>query len=203
MRILETGRKKRGTRAAGFTVIELCFILTLLVVAASAVLPAYPQYVRSQRLKGAASRLASAIRYASEWSALHEWPVLLSYDEERRLFTLAVEETDPTEELLARPVAADGELEEEREEMPELDGAWRLLRLPGEVTLEAHEVGEAGSGESPELRFLPDGRCDDALLVLGAGDLRRSVRVDGRRGRVMVEDGDALADAPEERADAR
>ena len=34
MRILETG-KEEGTRAAGFTVIELCFILTLLVVAAS------------------------------------------------------------------------------------------------------------------------------------------------------------------------
>ncbi|NLB95911.1 MAG: prepilin-type N-terminal cleavage/methylation domain-containing protein [Armatimonadetes bacterium] len=200
MRILETGRK-RSTRPAGFTVIELCVVLTLLAIAASAVLPAYPQYVRSQRLKATASQLASAIRYASEWSALHEWPVLLSYDEGRHLFTLAAEETDPTEELLARPVPADGEQKEE--EMPELDSAWHLLRLPVEVTLEGHEVGEAGSGGPPELRFLPDGRCDDALFVLGAGDLRRSVRVDGRRGRVVVEDGDALANAPEERADAR
>lgn len=184
------GRRGRGWPRAGFTAIELILVITLMVVVAAVVLPGFPAFSRGQQLHATAGRLAAMIRYAGDWSVTHEQTLLLSYDGEGRGFRLEIEEA-AAEELLARPVAAGEEGAEEESETPEIESAWRLLRLPGEITLESGELADGRSLDGSEpLRFLPDGRCDDALLVLAAGELRTSVRVEGRRGRVAVEMGD-------------
>lgn len=193
MRISATGATKRlrPETHAGFTAIELILVLTVLVVVAAAVLPGFPAFAQGQRLRSATAQLAGMARYAGDWSVMHERTVVLEYEGEGHRFTLSIAE-ERLEDVLAVPAAAE---EENPDEIPSLDRAWSTLRLPDGVGLEASEIEDGGQFEaSGQVRFLPDGRCDAAALVLAAGDLRYTVQIEGRRGRVMVEAGDLLED---------
>ncbi|MBI3948225.1 MAG: prepilin-type N-terminal cleavage/methylation domain-containing protein [Armatimonadetes bacterium] len=184
---------RRMSPDSGFTAIELMLVLSILVVAAIALLPGIPAFTRSQRLRSSAVRLAGMARYAGDWSVLHERAVALRFDDEAGAFTLAVVEEDPEETPLAVPLPEGESVEVEAEGPPSLEAAWRLLRLSADMELAAVEKA-AGEEMAPgdQVLFYPDGRSDDATLVLALGDQRCTVRISGRRGRVMTEMGDAL-----------
>ena len=202
MRTSATGRKaKTGAsapgRSAGFTVIELMLVLSVLVVCASVVLPSYPGYVRGQRLRATAGRLAATVRSAAEWSVIHERPLTLSYDDGERAFALSIEDADSLAALVARPAPKVTATDDAEEIAPEPEAAWARLRLPEDVSFEAQEISQEVSSDSTQMRFLPDGRCDDAVFVLSAGEQRMSVRVEGSHARVRVEEGDLLEAGPQ------
>lgn len=183
----------RAARAArGFTVMELTLVLTVLVVAAGVVLPGLPAFTRGQRLRATAGRLAGMFRYALDWSGEHGREVVLSYEEADRQFRLAL--ADPNAEPLLADPAPVQEQPQEAEE-PALPESRSVLALPADVEAETAEVAGA---EQPlgalAVRFLPDGRSDDARVVLRAGEARYTVLLDGRRRRVLVERGDVLAE---------
>jgi type II secretion system protein H len=173
----------------GFTLIELVIVLSVLVIAAAVILPGFPAFSRSQHLRNAADRLAGMARYAGDWSVLHERALDLAYDEKAQQFTLSVAE-ELVDELLAAPLPEESEAIPQ--EAPRIDSAFRVLSLPKDVKLHAGQVGEEQFGSAGRLRFFPDGRCEDAILVLSAGKQQYTVRISGRRGRVTVEHGNAL-----------
>ncbi|NLC55443.1 MAG: prepilin-type N-terminal cleavage/methylation domain-containing protein [Armatimonadetes bacterium] len=177
----------RGRR--GFTVLELVLVLTVLVVAAAAVVPGFPAFARGQRLRGTAGRLAGVVRYALQWSREHTREVILFYDEGERCFRLEV--VEEAEQLALADLTPAEDLEEE--EPPQLNESRANLRLPEDVELERAEVaGEPASSAGIEVRFTADGQCDDCAFLLRAGEARCTVSVAGRRGRVLVEEGDGL-----------
>jgi hypothetical protein len=98
----------------------------ILVIAAGAVLPSFPGFLRYQRLRTTASALASMVRYAGDWSVAHEQAVVLVYDEEERRVTLSVDDQAPAEEALAVPVPANetATVEETEAAPPAIDPAY-------------------------------------------------------------------------------
>ncbi|MDH7571375.1 MAG: prepilin-type N-terminal cleavage/methylation domain-containing protein [Armatimonadota bacterium] len=173
----------------GFTAIELMLVLTVLVIAASVVLPGFPGFVRGQGLKTSAIRLAGMARYAGEWSVLHERTVALRFDDEAHLFRLEVEE-ELADEALAHPLVEDEEPQSD-ERPPEIEERWSTLRLPEAVEVAVAEAADGRPLQAGEaLLFRPDGRCDGGTFVLESGELRYTVRVGERYGRVTVELGD-------------
>lgn len=177
----------------GFTAIELTLVLAVLVVAAVAVLPGMPAFMRSQQLRATAARLADMARYAGDWSVLHERTVALSFDEEAREFVLEVVQENPEEMPLAMPLPEGESVEIQTESEPVIEAAWQRLPLPEHVEFTGGEKGEGERLEPGEaILFYPDGRSEDAILVIASGEQRYTVRISRRRGRVTVEKGDAL-----------
>ena len=189
------------SRERGVTLVEMTLVLMVLILACGAVAPQFIAYRRAQSVRTAALRLAALARYGEEWSVVHGRSLLLAYDPEARRFSLEIEE-EAAQQVLADPAA---EKETEQAEEPQLDEGRSVLRLHDDVEVVASEMGqgENTTSSAEQVRFLADGRCDDAAFVLGREEARCTVRLEGRRGRVTVEAGDGLEPPEGAIADAR
>lgn len=124
----------------GFTLIELCLVLTLLAVAAALIAPALSNFMRSRTLDAEARRMLSLTRAAQSRAVSEGLPVLLWFDAEQASY--GMEEETRTEAIDPQAMQFT------------LNDRLRLTVMnPSPSATQKHHL--------PAMRFLPDGSVDE------------------------------------------
>lgn len=177
--------KRIARRGRGFTLIELIVVLFFMVVAASVVVPRMPVLLESMAMRDAARDVSTLIRQARELAVLREEPIAVRYNESVG-FTLEQVEVE-----IEQTTEQSTQTEEEEQNKPPIPST--VVGVPQGVTVTI-QVEETQNpvllpSESGELVFTPDGRCQNARILLadprGTGGL--TIRVNQNGANVSVE----------------
>ena len=158
--------------AAGFTLVELVIVMTIIAIAAAVAAPSFAGFLRASRSRAALRQVISHAIYARTYAVSHAVLARLELDPEAGGFELTAEK-DPLE----RP----GQFTPVRQ-------AGRLrVYLPQGVQVESVEVaGEPLRGPG-YIQFYPDGRTDGATISFRLeGGQRPELRVAANTGRVEL-----------------
>jgi len=158
---------------AGFTLLEMVLVLTVIVVVASLAVPRLAGSIASARVTKGTERLFAAAREAHARAVLRGLRTRLVLDREARAFWVEEER---------QPLREPGEWSEMpgREEKPyTLAEGVRF----GQIRIDGEEITDVAL----ELRFRPDGTADDALVTVENedGDIGM-IEVRGLTGRVRI-----------------
>lgn len=186
------------TRRRGFTLIELMVVILVIGTAAAVVAPRLGGLLPGVRLRGAARRLASDMRYLYGYAVARRQYVRLALDlNEGTYWAETFTPADPDHEddrVLAFRLTTDFGLAEVRRsddarDVEELESGLVTHRtLPPGVRFATASV----AGGSPErggrvyVEFTPWGYGDDAQVLLTLGDRRRLVRLHGLVGEAFM-----------------
>lgn len=132
---------ERSIVPTGFTLVELCLVLVLLVIAAALCAPSLSNFIRGRALDAEASRLL-AVTHAAQSRAVSEgMPILLWFNTAQGAYGTE-EET--------RSVAADPKAQQ--------------FNVTDRVRLTVAQTPAAAAPKRPRptIRFLPDGSIDEA-----------------------------------------
>ncbi len=177
MQTLQTGRKERGLREA-FTLIELTVVLFMMVLAAALVAPRFPGFLQSIQLKDAARRVAGLVQLGREQAILEEQTISLIYDANSHRFRLIREDLQNSSPGTSPNQGETGEVPLSGVQIP----------LPEKVTVSLEKVGDSSANTSDTLVFEPDGRAEDANILLeipGQSSLAVAIRRNATRIRIV------------------
>ncbi len=139
----------------GFTLVELIIVLGILLMAASAAVPAFLRFQQGAQIQLAARRTMALAAEARGLAITRDTGVTLTYDRSAHGLRMTVDPPDLDTENAAAPGA-----------MPageSLTGDRRLLEYPLDVAVEIVQPDPSLPGE---LRFRPDGKASEATLSL-------------------------------------
>jgi Tfp pilus assembly protein FimT len=145
-------RRAQGTRAGGFTLLELTLVLVLIGMTMALVAPSLRGFAESHRAGDLAMRLVSMTEWARSNASAQGQVTRLNVDPQGESCWLTVQRGGafvPHEDDIAKPL-----------EMPE--GSSVALRWES-----ASSTPTLASGEA-YIQFYPTGRCDVATLTLTA-----------------------------------
>lgn len=148
---MQTGpdHNERGGRCdrAGFTLIELILVLSLLAVISSFVAPALARFARGRSLDGEARQVLALTRAAQSRAVSDGTPILLSIDPAAGTYSMTREWARTLGDPKAMSLRVDETL---RVDTVAVAG-------PGGTM-----TGGAGAGVLRSIRFMPDGTVDEA-----------------------------------------
>lgn len=153
-------RPARGARA-GFTLIELIFVMVLLITVASLVAPRMSSFFRGRVLSSEARRMLSLVNYAQSRAIAEGVPVLLWIDAANASYGIEVQGGHTGADDRARVFFAEPSLR---------------LEVPAATDMAESENGDETLGfdaNLPAIRFNPDGFFDEASvsrIVIRQGD---------------------------------
>jgi type II secretion system protein H len=134
------------TRRAGFTLIELILVMTLLCLLTSIAMPSLSKFFRGREVQNEARQLLSLTHDAQSRAASEGFPMLLWFDSQGHAYGLTAETTVPEKSGAASP--------DPKEEDYTVSDKVQVDVLDGQAQLVA--------GRSlPAIRFMPDGTIDD------------------------------------------
>lgn len=154
-------RRRRFGAAAGFTLIELIFVMVLLLTVASMVAPRMSSFFRGRALNSEARRMLSLSRYGQSRAVAEGVPVLLWVDSKNSTYGLEIPTGHADTDNRGQVFTAEPSL---RLETP----------TPTENVVSELEDEKLGLPEGlPCIRFNPDGFFDEvsvAKIVIRQGD---------------------------------
>lgn len=179
--ILKIGRK-RQSRPAGFTLIELIIVAAIILVLVAVSTPLFRATFRDLKLKDAAYNLSKLIKYGQQRAIIEEKRYRLLFDFEKRAYYLRVENEEPQEgesSASAKGESASGGEGEAVFSWKKVTGRFgEYFYLPEGVSLKA---------DIDKITFLPNGRCDKiSIYVINQKNKTIEIKTDGRAGYVKV-----------------
>ena len=171
---------------AGFTLVELVAVLTVMVIAAAAIAPGLVRFLHGAQLQNAAHRTAALAAEARGLAIARDRTVTLAYDGEAHGMRIMVEPADIEEREM--PGADEGAAETPVVgETPTSDN--RLIELPPDVRLIATQDPQRGMPGAQPATFLfyGDGRAEGGPVVFERdGFPAISLAANPRTGRVVL-----------------
>jgi prepilin-type N-terminal cleavage/methylation domain-containing protein len=165
---------------AGFTLVELIVVLSVMTLAALAIVPSFIRFQQGEQLSSAARLTLALAGEARGLAVSRDTGVTLAYDPAAHGMRLSVDPPDtPPDPGAARTDPPVGE---------RLTSDTRLLEYPLDVQVRIEGRGPA-AGAAPTLHFYPDGRADPAQVTFDrSGFPPIQLEVNPRTGRLRIRD---------------
>ncbi len=161
----------------GFTLLELLVVLVLATLMLSLVVPRFAAVVPGVELKSTAQKTASLLRYARSRAMAESRLIAIELDPQ--IHGLRLSHRDA-------PVVLPDSIELTLSDTGSLAMGHEILPP---LSLDASAPG-------PSIRFYPDGSSSGGSLLLSGPSGRYRINVDWLTGRVHIDDGTPLEDAP-------
>ncbi|MBI1388789.1 MAG: type II secretion system protein GspH [bacterium] len=201
------GARRRQTREqgmnraakAGFTLIELMVVVTLMLLMTAIGVPSFRGLYERSALQGAAKEFADALRYAQQRAILERNPIRLVMDVEKQTFWVPVEQDSERRHYSSRSrrsSMAHRSSRGGRERVREVKAVGSQLP-PGfifEFVYKVAEDDEIRRGEG-EITFYPDGSADAAYITIlrtakeREDESRYFIKIDAATGMIKTQEG--------------
>ncbi len=193
-------------RSAGFTLVELLLVVTILATTAALVAPSFRGFYAGRQLADAAARLSVLLRRARTKAATEQLRVRLNIDPDSRIYWLTVE---------ADPFEAPGAF------VPPGDAWGRRFTLPNGVQLSrvtidgedaepvafestsAATIWTPESGSAYRIAFEPGGAAPDAVITITLASADNENEMNAMQVRLRGLTGEVRIESAEEPTDAR
>ncbi|HOP35692.1 MAG TPA: GspH/FimT family pseudopilin [Syntrophales bacterium] len=172
---LWTGRKG----PAGFTLLELLIVLTLIGLSFLLVVPRVSDSLANLELTSAVKKAAGSLRYARNQATAKKATWVVQVDFEKNRMVLFPEEERREDDILAEGERDDGKRSERREYVLPSGVRWKRV----------HQGEESWEDGTVEILFLPTGGCSGGTLEM-VNDRERAygINIDFITGTVRIED---------------
>ena len=175
-------KKSKISNGAGFTLIELVIVATIIVVLVAVSSPRFRATFRNIELKDAAYNIGKLIKYGQQRAIIEEKKYKLLFDFEKGAYHLLLEDERVKEAEVTAPIEGESLPGEEVEAVPK----WRKItgRFGGYFYL---PEGITFKGEADKITFLPNGRCDKiSLFIVNQKNKTYKIQTNGRAGYVKI-----------------
>jgi len=160
---------------AGFSLLELVIVLTLLAILSMAVVPVFRGTFVSVAADHGVRDLTATVRYAQERAVTDCTEYRLYLDPEAGEYV--VHQLDSIEADRTKVF------------VPARDRLGQKMRLPENVEMRRPKARKDKETNSYYIAFFPNGACDDAEIVLETPNRRRvRIRTEGSLGRMKVDE---------------
>jgi type II secretion system protein H len=138
-------------RPAGFTLIELILVMTMLVILLALVAPSLSRFFRGRTLDLEAKRFLAVTRYAQSRAISEALPVLVWLDQEQQRYGLEADSSYVDRDAKAVEYQCDD-----------------AVRFEVEQSAASHKAGSVWKGNGrmgrnmPKIRFIPDGSISES-----------------------------------------
>lgn len=173
---------KKSRYPAGFTLIELIIVATIIVVLVSISSPLFRTSFRDLELKDSAYNIGKLIKYGQQRAIVEERKYRLLIDSEKGAYCLFVEsqKKEESEASTEKLTAAEG-ASVSGEGWERTNGRFgKYFYLPEGVKFKTEEDGD-------KITFLPNGRCEKvSIYVINQRNKIIEIRTNGKAGYVEI-----------------